>query len=316
MIRITFLGTSAGIPSFSRNHPSIAIEYFGKDYKLFLLDCGEGTQLQLMKAGISFMKINSIFITHWHADHFAGLISLIQTMNIEGREKSLRIFAPEASKYVKNILNLYAYKPFFEILPIDVELSENPKKFFEDEELEFSAIKVKHSVNSVAYSVKEKDKYTIDEEKLKSFNLKKGKWLDVIKKKGYYEFEDGKKIKIEEIAVLKKGLKITYSGDCIYDENLVKLAKDSKILIHEATYAESDKDEEKLHSSVSDAAKIASLAGVELLVLTHISRRYQTEDDIINILTEAKKIFRNVIVAEDFLVIEVCKDKTNIYKKV
>ncbi|MEM5820703.1 MAG: ribonuclease Z [Candidatus Aenigmatarchaeota archaeon] len=315
MIKITFLGTSAGIPTFNRNHPSIAIEYFGKDYKLFLFDCGEGTQLQLMKAKISFMKINSIFITHWHADHFAGLISLIQTMNIEGRKEDLKIFAPNAKKYIEHILSLYEYKPFFKISAIDVELSKEPIKVYEDEEIEIHAIEIKHSVKSVAYSFKEKDKYSIDEKKLEELNLKRGKWLDIIKKQGYYKFKDGKEIKLEDIAYLKRGIKITYSGDCIYDENLVKLAKNSKVLIHEATYLEKDKEQEKLHSSALDAAKIAKLAECELLVLTHISRRYQEKEDIEKFIEEAKTVFPNVIVAEDFLTIEITKDKMNFYKR-
>ncbi|MEM5824670.1 MAG: ribonuclease Z [Candidatus Aenigmatarchaeota archaeon] len=315
MIRITFLGTSAGVPTFNRMHPSIAIEYFGKDYKLFLFDCGEGTQLQLMKAGINFMKINSIFITHWHADHFAGLIPLIQTMNIEGRTKELKIFGPEASRYVKNILSLYEYKPFFEIVPIDVKLSKDPIKIFEDEEIEFYSIEVTHSIKSVAYAFKEKDRYSIDENKLEKLNLKKGRWLEIIKKQGIYKINN-REIRIEEIANLKRGIKITYSGDTVFDENLVKLAKESKILIHEATYAEKDKDVEKLHSSCSDAAKIAKLSNVELLILTHLSRRYQSEEDIQNILVEAKKIFSNTIVAEDFLTIEILKNEIKIYKRI
>jgi len=316
MIRITFLGTSAGIPSFTRNHPSIAIEYFGKDYFLYLFDCGENTQLQLMKAGISFMKIDSIFITHWHADHFAGLIPLIQTMNMEGREKELKIFAPEASKYLYHILSLYAYKPKFKIIPIDVNLSSEPIKIFENKFIEIYSIEVKHSVKSVAYAFKEKDKYSIDENKLEKLNLKKGSWLEEIKEKGFYKFKDGREIKIEEIANFKKGIKVTYSGDCIYDENLIKLAKDSKILIHEATYLEEDKDIEKLHSSVLDAAKIAKLSNVELLVLTHLSRRYQSKEDLEKILNEAKSIFPNTIIAEDFLSIEILRENIKIFKKV
>lgn len=316
MIRITFLGTSAGIPSFTRNHPSIAIEYFGKDYFLYLFDCGENTQLQLMKAGISFMKIDAIFITHWHADHFAGLIPLIQTMNMEGRGEELKIFAPDAEKYLYHIQSLYAYKPKFEIVPINVELSEESIKIYENEFLEFYSIAIKHTVKSVAFALKEKDKFSIDEKKLEGLNLKRGRWLEEIKKKGFYKFKDGREIKLEDIAFLKKGVKITYSGDCVYDENLVKLAKDSKVLIHEATYLEEDKEVEKFHSSSLDAAKIAKLSNVELLVLTHLSRRYQSKEDLEKILNEAKSIFPNTIVAEDFLTIEILRDSIKIFKRV
>lgn len=83
MINITFLGTVSGIPSLNRNHPAIVLEYFSNYRDVFLFDCGEGTQKQFMKSDLSFMDIERIFITHWHADHFAGLIPLIQTMNLE-----------------------------------------------------------------------------------------------------------------------------------------------------------------------------------------------------------------------------------------
>lgn len=314
MIKITFLGTSAGIPTFTRSHPSISIEYFGDDYKLFLFDCGECTQMKLMRIGISFMKIDSIFITHWHADHFAGLISLIQTMNIEKRKNDLKIFAPDASEYVKKILGLYVYKPLFKVIPIDIEVTRDPIKIYEDKNLEISAIGVTHTIKTVAYSLREKDKYSINDEKLLTLGLKKGKWLRFLKERGYFQFNDGKIIKIEDVSEFRKGVKITYSGDCSYDENLIKLASNSKILIHEATYLEEDKDLERLHSSSKDAAKIAKLSNVELLVLTHLSRRYQSEEDIIKFLTDAKSIFLNTIVAEDFMCIEVIRNKIKIYR--
>ena len=106
MIEITFLGTVSGIPSKDRNHPAIAVEYYGESKETLLFDCGEGTQKQLMFAGISFMKIDKIFITHWHADHFAGLIPLLATMNLEKRMKPLQIFAPDAERFVSNIMDM------------------------------------------------------------------------------------------------------------------------------------------------------------------------------------------------------------------
>ena len=99
MIDVTFLGTVSGIPSKDRNHQAIILEYYSENKSTILFDCGEGTQKQLMKSGISFMDIDRIFITHWHADHFAGLIPLIQTMNLEKRKKELKIFGHEAERF-------------------------------------------------------------------------------------------------------------------------------------------------------------------------------------------------------------------------
>lgn len=300
MIVITFLGTSSGIPTKNRNHPGIAIEYFSKIKDTLLFDCGENIQVQLMRAKISFMQISKIFITHWHADHFAGLIPLIQTMNLEGRKKELKIFGPEAKKYLFHIQNLYYYKPKFRIDPFDVELSEEPIKIDETKDYEIYAIKVKHTIPSVAYCFKEKDKWSIQVEKLKEMGLKRGKWLEELKRKGKYTIK-GKEVKIEDVAILKKGLKIVYTGDTEYCENVVKLAKDADVLIHDATFTEEHKEEEKSHSSAKDASLIAKKANVKLLVLTHLSRRYQTKEDVESLKEEAQKNFENVIVASDFL---------------
>jgi ribonuclease Z len=120
MIVVTFLGTVSGIPSRERNHPAIALEYFYYKKDTLLFDCGEGTQKRLMKAGISFMDVSKIFITHWHADHFAGLIPLLQTMNLEKRKSELSIFGPEASKFVQGILNLGYFGIRFPVKAVDV----------------------------------------------------------------------------------------------------------------------------------------------------------------------------------------------------
>ena len=114
MLEIVFLGTGSGIPSKRRNHAAIWLRYEGET---LLWDCGEGTQRQLLKAGINFMKIDRIFITHWHADHWAGLIGLIQTMNLEKRRKALHIYGPDAERFVGDILDLDYWGPRFRVVP-------------------------------------------------------------------------------------------------------------------------------------------------------------------------------------------------------
>ncbi|MCD6482728.1 MAG: ribonuclease Z [Candidatus Aenigmarchaeota archaeon] len=304
MLRITFLGTSSSVPTRKRNHPAIVMEYYSKRNDILLFDCGEGTQLQLMKAGISFMQITKIFITHWHADHFAGLLPMLATMNMEKRKKPLKIFAPFAEKHLYHMKALYHYKPLFEISAIDVEVKDEPVKIFENDEYEIHAIKVKHTVPSVAYAFKEKDHWSIDVSILKKMGLRRGKWLEALKKEGEYEI-NGKKIRIENVATLKRGLKVVYTGDTEKTENVVKLAKDADILIHDSTYVHEDKEPARGHSSAREAAEIAKEANVKLLVLTHLSRRYQTKEDIEKLLKDAKQVFENVIVAEDFMQITI-----------
>ena len=296
MIEITFLGTVSGIPSKNRNHPAIILEYFGEGKDTLLFDCGEGTQKQLMLAGISFMDINKIFISHWHADHFAGLIPLIQTMNLEKRTKELKIFGPEAEKFVSDIIDLGYFGLRFPVEAINIPFEGDEINLVDEtEDYQLFSIPAYHTVPTVAYCFKEKDKWSIDLKKLKQLELKRGVWLKKLKKFGKADFK-GKEIKIEQVANCKPGLKVVYSGDTRPCENLVKLSKDANLLIHDGTFLE--EEEGKAHADVKQAAKIAKNAGVEQLILTHISRRYT---DVKELETEAKKVFSNAKIAYDFM---------------
>lgn len=302
MIEITFLGTVSGIPSKARNHPAIVLEYYGKQKDTLLFDCGEGTQKQLMISGISFMKINKIFITHWHADHFSGLIPLIQTMNLEKRTNELKIFGPEAERFVSDIVDLGYFGLRFPVVAVNVPFEGKEISLIDEtEEYQVFSTPVLHTVPAVAYCFKEKDKWSIDLKKLRQLGLKRGFWLKKLKKLGEAEFK-GKKVKIEEVSNKKLGLKIVYSGDTKPCENVVKLAKDSNLLIHDCTFLEEDYT--KAHANVKQAAEIAKKAGVKQLILTHISRRYT---DTKELEEKAKEIFSNTQVAYDFMKVKLKK---------
>lgn len=296
MIEITFLGTVSGIPSKQRSHPAIALEYFGEQKYSLLFDCGEGTQLQLMKSGISFMDIDKIFISHWHADHFSGLIPLIQTMNLEKRVKELKIFAPEAEKFVSDIIDLGYFGLRFPVTAINVQFEgEEISLIDETEEYQVFSIPVLHTVPSVGYCFKEKDRWSIDVSKLKKLGLKRGFWLKKLKKTGKAEYK-GKKVRIEEVANLKPGLKVVYSGDTKPCKNMVKISEGADLLIHDGTFLE--EEEGRAHADVKQAAKIAKKAKVKQLILTHISRRYTSAKELEE---EARKVFPNAKVAYDFM---------------
>jgi len=294
MIEITFLGTVSGIPSRRRGHPGIVLEYFGEEKDTLLFDCGEGTQSRLMGSGISFMKINKIFISHWHADHFAGLIPLIQTMNLEKRKKELMIFAPEAEKFVSNILDLGYFGCRFPILAMNLP-TEGDKLTLIDKtrEYEVYSIPVLHSVPTVAFAFKEKDRWSIKLDKLKKLGLHRGYWLKKLKRTGKAEYK-GKEVKIEQVSNLKPGLKVVYSGDTKPCDNMVKISEKANLLIHDSTFLEDE--EGKAHADVKQAAQIAKKSGVKKLILTHISRRYTSPKEL---LAEAKKVFKNTKVAYD-----------------
>jgi ribonuclease Z len=300
MIIVTFLGTVSGIPSIKRNHPAIALEYFSDYRDVLLFDCGEGTQKQLMKSGISFMQINKIFISHWHADHFAGLIPMIQTMNLEKRSTPLKIYGPEAEKFVSDILDLGYFGLRFPVEAHEVPFEgEDITIVDETEDYIIKSIPVYHSVPSVAFCFQEKDKWNIDENKLKKLGIKRGPWLKNLKKTGELAWK-GKKIKLEDVSNVKKGLKVVYSGDTKPCNNVVKISKNVDLLIHDGTFLEEDVGN-KAHADVTEAARLAKKAKVKELILTHISRRYT---DIEELEKEAKKIFKNSKVAFDFMKVE------------
>jgi len=299
MIQITFLGTVSGIPSKDRNHPAIALEYFGEEKDTLLFDCGEGTQKQLMLSNISFMKINKIFISHWHADHFSGLIPLIQTMSLEKRKSELKIFGPEAEKFVSNILDLGYFGLRFPVEAINVPFEGNKLELIDEaKEYQVFSIPVLHTIPAVAYCFQEKPRWNIDTKKLKELGLRSGAWLKRLKKLGKIDYK-GREVRIEEVANLKPGLKVVYSGDTKPCENMLEISKNADLLIHDGTFLE--EEEGKAHADVKQAAKIAKEANVKQLILTHISRRYT---DARELEEEAKKIFPNTKVAFDFMKIK------------
>ncbi len=292
-INIVMLGTGAAIPSPKRNQAAILLHY-GPEY--FLFDCGEGTQLQLEKAGVSPSKISKIFISHWHADHFAGLLPLIETLHIQKRKEPLEIYGPEATRFMDALIELSYWGIGFRIEAIDCG-EEEIETVCKGEEYEILSIKVKHSVPAVGYCFQEKEHWNIDVGKASKFGLK-GKQLKIVKEKG--EIKVGNKIvTLSEIATKKEGRKVIYSGDTEACQTLFEVAKGADLLIHDATFVEPVG--ERPHSSVGEIAKLAKDYNLKKLVLTHFSRRYRNDE----ILETAKPIFKNVIVAEDLMKIKI-----------
>jgi len=297
-VEIIMLGTSAGIPTRQRAHPAIFLTYKGKNEFCYLLDCGEGTQRQILFAGLNPMKLNEIFITHWHGDHYLGLPGLIDTMGFENRERPLTIYAPEAER-IKKILNWGYPSKRFEIIPKDVPAKgEKITTSLETENFKIISTPVEHSIPAVAYALVEKDRIKIDKEKAKRIGLpSQGIIYREIKKKGEIIFKN-KKIKLKEISFVKKGEKIVYSGDTKICENLSKLAKDADLLIQDCTYFDfSEKFKEYGHASLKDIIDMVKKTKVKKIILTHISRRYKSSKE----LKKQIKDYPSLILAEDFM---------------
>lgn len=292
MLEIVFLGTGSGIPSKRRNPAGIWLRY---EDESFLWDCGEGSQRQMMIFKIGFMKINRIFITHWHADHWAGLIGLLQTMNMEGRKENLYIYGPDAERFVGDILDLDYWGPRFKIIPKNVPFEGSESNcVYVSKRFEIHSIPVKHTVPAVAYYFKEKDAWNVDIKKAEdTYGLVQGPDVGRLKKYGVIRYK-GERIRLEDVGMLKPGVKVVYTGDTKQCKNLENICADTDIIIHDATFM--DEKENRMHSGAKDAALLAKKCNAKELVLTHFSRRYQ---DIKPLRDEAKKIFPKTRVAED-----------------
>ena len=296
-MEIIFLGTSSAVPTLERNHPSIALRAFAE---VMLFDCGEGTQRQLIEAKISPMKITKIFISHFHGDHILGLGGLIQSLGFRGREKDLDIYGPKGLHKIINAISSFGYFQINYNLNIH-EIQDGT--VIETEDYVVECAKVEHNIPSYAYSIKEKKKPLFLREKAEELGIPPGPLYGKLHNGEEVEFE-GRIIKPEQVlGEAKKGKKISYSGDTKPCEAMIRLARDSDILIHESTYEAEDYQRavDNAHSTSVEAAEIAREANVNELVLTHISTRYTSDE---NIKSEAQKVFKNTKVARDYMKID------------
>jgi ribonuclease Z len=297
-MEIVFLGTSSALPTINRNHSSFALKAFGE---VFLFDCGEATQRQMTFIKLSPMKVNHIFITHLHGDHFLGLPGMIQSMAFRGRINPLHIYGPIGiEKTIYHILNMGYFTIKFEI--IAHELSKGT--VLEEDNYQITCAPARHSVQNLSYCVEEKRSPRFIREKALKLGLRPGP--------DYSKLQRGLPVKlgdriIEPYEVLgeeRKGIKIVYSGDTIPCEEIIDFSRDADILIHDSTFdgANELKALKTGHSTSISAARIAKAANVKKLILTHLSTRYRDEKLLEK---EAKAIFPHVIVAEDFMKLEV-----------
>ncbi len=298
-MELTFLGTSGAVPTRKRNLPSLLVEYLNE---CSLFDCGEGTQRQMLMTKINFMRIDHIFISHLHADHFLGLGGLIQSMNFLDRKKILEIYGPRGMKEtMEHMLSMGT----FTLSSFQLKVHEvNEGLVMEGEKYKIFAKKNVHTPQSLAYSFEEKPKRKFLKSKALKLGIPEGKLFSKLQKGQEVKYK-GKKFSPEQ--VLSKpipGRKLVYSGDTRPCEKLIKFFKGADVLIHDATFSqeEEDKAKETGHSTAQEAAQIAKKAKVKKLFLTHISQRYP---DAKNLETEAREIFPETYLAKDFQRIKV-----------
>ncbi|HEY3274443.1 MAG TPA: ribonuclease Z [Methanocella sp.] len=300
MLKIIFLGTGGSIPTPNRGMPSLMVQREGER---LLFDCGEGTQRQMMKARSGFMDVTSIFLSHFHADHTLGIPGLLQTMSFQGRSEPLHVYGPQFVEEYCSLLNGLGYLNLgFPVIARRLE----PGDRVDYPDYEIGAFRNFHSVPGLGYVLREKPRPgRFNKARALELGIPEGPLFGRLHR-GETVTVNGREFTSEDVVGQPRpGRTLVYTGDTIPSEAFFPYLQDADVWISEATYADdmADKAEETLHSTAGGVARLAAKAGVKQLLLTHISSRYS--QDPTPLLTDAKKYFDNVIVADDFTEVEI-----------
>ncbi len=299
-MELIFLGTGSGVPSKDRNVSSMALTLLQEQNSIWLFDCGESTQHQILRTSIKPRKINKIFITHMHGDHIYGLPGLLSSRSFQGGDDLLTIYGPQGIKeYVETCLRLSGTHLTY---PLSfIEIAEGV--VFENEQVIVTSKKLDHGIPSYGFRIEEKDKPgELLVGKLKELGIEPGPIYQQIKEKDVVKTQEGQVIhRPNFLGPDKKGRVITVFGDTRSTHQFKTFAEGSDVLVHEATFDDSKADlaQQYFHTTTKQAASLAKEAHVKKLILTHISSRYQ-KDDFEDLVKQAQEIFPNTELASDF----------------
>ncbi len=306
-MQITFLGTSSGVPTRSRNVSSLAVRLPQRS-EVWLFDCGEGTQHQILSSEIKISQISRIFITHLHGDHIFGLMGLLASCGLAGNASRIDIYGPAGLNDYLQACSRYSQTHFS--YPIKVHQS-RPGVVYEDDEFIVKCGRLEHRVTAYGYRVEEKDRAgRFNVEKAAALGIPSGPLYGQLKRGETVTLSDGRQISGQELCgPTEPGRKMAYCTDTIFCEGAVQLAQDVDVLIHEATFSHQDAQLaiDRLHSTSTMAAQVALAARVKTLIMTHFSPRYAPGNDIQleDLRQEAQAIFPNTEMAYDFWTYEV-----------
>jgi ribonuclease Z len=295
-LKLTVLGCYAATPRTLSNPTSQVLEIKNK---LFLIDCAEGTQVQLRKSKLKFSRINHIFISHLHGDHFYGLIGLISTFMLLNRESDLTVYGPKGIKEII-LLQLRASGSFtgYNLYFHELESKES-EIIFEDEQVIVKTIPLNHRVYTNGFLFQEKNKERkLNIETIENYQIDK-LYFNKIKYGGDISLEDGRVIPNAELSFDRQPSRsYAFCSDTMYDESIIPIIQKVDLLYHESTFLESEShlSEKTMHSTAKQAAAIAQKAQVKKLLLGHYSTRYGNIDLF---RQEAATIFPNVELADD-----------------
>lgn len=299
-MQLHFLGTGAGMPSKTRNTSALALKLLEERGTIWLFDCGEATQHQILHTTIKPRKIDKIFITHLHGDHIFGLPGFLSSRSFQGGDEALTIYGPAGlQQWIELTLQLskthLTYPIHFEVVTEGI--------IFEDESFTVRAMPLEHVVPCFGYRVEQKPlpgELLID--KALELGVPKGPLLGKLKNGEDVVLSDGRIVKSGDVtSSCKDGFVVTILGDTKYCENTKVLAKDASVVVHEATF-----DHETIHlaaqyghSTNTEAAMVARDAGAKQLLLNHISSRFLSHDEE-RLIAQARNIFEATWMVRDF----------------
>ncbi len=294
-LSVRFLGTSASRPTVERNVTSLAVRRGGET---FLFDCGEGTQRQMMRYGVSF-NVGDIFFTHMHADHILGVTGLIRTMALQGRTDPMTLFGPPRSeRLLRQAVTLGSDKQHFPINYVEFA----PGQVLTRDGYDIVPYSVDHGgAMALGFSIVEKPRLgRFNPDLARSMGVPEGPLWGQIHKGHDVTLADGRVVTPQElVGPTRAGRTVVFTGDARPSDATVEIATGADVLIHEATFADEEAPLalETGHSTAREAATVAQRAGVKRLVLTHISSRYSR--DVQELAAQARTVYPGAVVARD-----------------
>ncbi len=307
-MKITFLGTSSGAPSRTRNVSGIALQLPPRG-ALWLFDCGEGTQHQIGRSPLRLSRLEKVFFTHLHGDHLFGLPGLLASRSLQdGGVTPVTLYGPPGlAEYARCAIEVSQTHLGY---PLSVE-TVAPGAVYQDEDLRVVCAPVAHGVASFGYAVQEKEqpgRFAVD--RARALGIPEGPLYARLKSGETITLADGRTIRgAELVGPPRPGRKVVYCGDTTYTRSAVELARGADVLIHEATYLHEDEAlaRRARHATAVMAAEVAREAGVRVLLLTHFSPRYESDGGsrMGDLLAEARAVFPGTLLARDLWSYEV-----------
>ena len=300
-MELQFLGTGAGVPAKMRNVSSIALKLLDERNEIWLFDCGEATQQQILNTTIRPGKIKKIFITHLHGDHIFGLPGLLTSRSFQGGEDELIVYGPKGIKRFIDASISVSYSKLG--YPLKVVEFEEDGVLFSDQQFRVEAMKLEHGIPSYGFRITEADQIgELKADELRAIGVPFGPVFGRLKRGEVVTLEDGRVIDGKDyVSEDIKGRVVVICGDTRFTPKSITLAQNANVLVHEATY-EADKEKiarQHFHSTSKQAATIALEADVQQLYLTHISARYLGHQ-VSQLEQEARKVFPQTKVVKDF----------------